>query len=160
MRFGTKFFLHCFLVTNRTILYFRVSFWYQFSGIDCWRRFLVRVIGIKHVIIESRVFALCRPLINSQVWNYQGRIQSCPVGGPTSFPFPSLPFPPPSGAVLGEKTFGGPAPPLNFPPLPFSLPLSLPFPPGPLNFPSNPCPGCPPFPSSSFRYPSLPFPFS
>jgi len=61
-----------------------------------------------------------------------------------------------AGAVLGKTLGGGP---LNFPspPLPFSLPLSLPFPlPPKLSLPS-----LFPLPLSSLPLsPSLPFPFS
>ena len=36
MQFGTEFFWYSFLVTNRTMLYFGASLWYQFSGTGFW----------------------------------------------------------------------------------------------------------------------------
>jgi len=43
MQFGTEFFGYQFLVTNRTVLYFRAGLWYRFCGTGFRRRFLVRV---------------------------------------------------------------------------------------------------------------------
>jgi len=60
----------------------------------------------------------------------------------------------PSGAVLGKNIWGPGPPKFSFPP--FSLPLSHPFPPLSLNFPSHPCPPSPPFPflpPSPFLFP-------